>query len=633
MSSNQTSNNEELIPVTVPHIVLCTVPLIFIGLISYSMKLELESPLIVGCFRTGLQLTLLALILRPIFIRGEEHWPIVIFYAFLMILVSSYESVQRTTYYFPNMYTYVLGCFVINTVLVSMFAFGAIVQPTPVWDPQYVIPMLGMLLGNSVSGASLAMKAVLTSLVEDADEIELYLSFGATRMEACGRLLREAVRTGALPLLNSMAVIGLVAIPGMMTGQILAGSDVMEAAHYQMVIMYLVALNTFGTILAQVMVVLRVGFDYKRDRLRTDFFLKREVKPSFIQWLTQSLQKLRGIQHTSTADTVATALSGEEEEALYESTASYGDKSKRNLQISTLSNGSEQHSSESPLLRVTYLACSLAGHGKAGPRTIIFGNISFQVFPGEITFVSGPSGVGKSTLLRALAGLTQVDSGEISLCNDIHQSTIHDFTMWRHQVRYVVQHKVSIPGTPMDFVRSITALHSWKPRATPETRNGRRKVSIPGNPMDFVRSITAFHSWKTKATPEPQTASSVGDELLSWSRSHVTVSLTDVLETSRSLLTRWGMTANDFLSERRAVKKWSQLSGGESQRVLVALALASKPRVLLLDECTSALDLETKTRVEQSMHEWVIQNNTSIVWVTHDQEQIQRMKERFASIR
>ena len=73
-------------------------------------------------------------------------------------------------------------------------------------------------------------------------------------------------------------------------------------------------------------------------------------------------------------------------------------------------------------------------------------------------------------------------------------------------------------------------------------------------------------------------------------------------------------------------KEWSQLSGGEAQRMLVALALASKPQVLLLDESTSALDLDVKQKVEHCVQDHATRFGTSVMWITHDVEQIERMK-------
>ncbi len=71
-----------------------------------------------------------------------------------------------------------------------------------------------MLLGNCINGISLALNSLFTSLVECSREVELLLSFGANKNEASSRLVREAVRTGTIPQLNSMAIIGLISIPG-----------------------------------------------------------------------------------------------------------------------------------------------------------------------------------------------------------------------------------------------------------------------------------------------------------------------------------------------------------------------------------------------------------------------------------
>eukprot|EP00986_Skeletonema_menzelii_P020276 scaffold30699_cov166-Skeletonema_menzelii.AAC.1 len=97
-------------------------------------------------------------------------------------------------------------------------------------------------MGNCINGVSLAVKTFSTQLNEGGQrEIELCLSFGATGWESVERLAKEAISTGVTPMINSLNVIGLISIPGMMTGQILGGSPVTEAARYQILIIYLIS--------------------------------------------------------------------------------------------------------------------------------------------------------------------------------------------------------------------------------------------------------------------------------------------------------------------------------------------------------------------------------------------------------
>lgn len=213
-SSKVSAESQELVHVSTLLLLLSTAPLGGLALISWVLDLELASPIVVGTIRTFLQLTLLGLILQPIFILGEERWWLVILYTFLMVLLASYESAARSKYHFQGMFPCVLASLLINVTLVSLFTFLIIIRPTPVWDPQYVIPIVGMLLGNCINGIALSLNAAISALVEQNREVELYLSFGATAFEASSRLMREAVRTGAVPMLNTLSVIGIISIPG-----------------------------------------------------------------------------------------------------------------------------------------------------------------------------------------------------------------------------------------------------------------------------------------------------------------------------------------------------------------------------------------------------------------------------------
>mmetsp|Transcript_43599 Transcript_43599/g.44111 ORF Transcript_43599/g.44111 Transcript_43599/m.44111 type:complete len:265 (+) Transcript_43599:120-914(+) len=205
---------DDLVHITPPLLLISLVPLLVIIFISHKMDLGISIPIAISALRTCVQLSILGVILHPIFILGEHYWILVLLYVTFMITIASNVSFGRTKYYFRGMFWMIFTCVLTNITLVSAIAFGLIIKPDPIWDPQYVIPIVGMLLGNCINGTALCINGMLTSLVERQHEIELLMSFGATSFEASNRLLREAVHIGTMPLINNMTVIGLVSIPG-----------------------------------------------------------------------------------------------------------------------------------------------------------------------------------------------------------------------------------------------------------------------------------------------------------------------------------------------------------------------------------------------------------------------------------
>jgi ABC-type cobalamin/Fe3+-siderophores transport system ATPase subunit len=192
---------------------------------------------------------------------------------------------------------------------------------------------------------------------------------------------------------------------------------------------------------------------------------------------------------------------------------------------------------------------------------ILFKDLSFKVGSREIFIVGGPSGSGKSQLLRSIAGLSPLNSGTIRLDGEF-MHTFDCSSEWRKRVRYVTQYKVDVPGSP----------------------------------RDFVHRIVSFKSWKKDNWPSAET----------------------VIESTTGFLEQWGLKGS-FLD-----KEWSSLSGGEAQRIIVAISLASKPNVLLLDESTSSLDMKSKISVESSVDAMTRENGLKILWVSHDPDIFRR---------
>ncbi|MFZ5830094.1 MAG: ABC transporter permease [Planctomycetota bacterium] len=226
------------------------------GAVSLALRLGLERRLALASIRTVVQLLLIGVVLRWVFRWSNVY--IVLGIMLVMTVIAGLAAVRRTERRWQGIWFDSVLAIWASSWLIAALALMAIVRVEPWYQPQYAIPLLGMILGNTLSGISLGLDRLGDELSSHRDEVETLLSLGATRWEAAIGPMRKAIRTGMLPTINTMMVVGLVSLPGMMTGQLVAGMDAMQAVMYQIVIMFLIAA---GTALGTVGVVL---FGYRR---------------------------------------------------------------------------------------------------------------------------------------------------------------------------------------------------------------------------------------------------------------------------------------------------------------------------------------------------------------------------------
>jgi putative ABC transport system permease protein len=209
--------------------------------LSIVLQLGLAKRFLIAAARMTVQLMLVGLALKMLFALASPFWTALV--ALTMVLFAGYEIMARQDRRFKGWWGYGLGATTVFTaaLLVSVFALTTQVRPDPWYDPRYAIPILGMILGNTMTGVGLGLHTITTAAHRERAAIEARLALGATRAQAFRVVSRFSLRTAMIPIINSMTATGLIALPGMMTGQILSGVDPAEAVKYQLLISFLIA--------------------------------------------------------------------------------------------------------------------------------------------------------------------------------------------------------------------------------------------------------------------------------------------------------------------------------------------------------------------------------------------------------
>ena len=234
-----------------------------------ALRLQLGRTIIIASARLIVQLMLLGLVLKALFATERLLW--VALMALVMLLVGGYEVMARQKRPLKGVWSYGIGTMsmFISCFATVIIALAVIVSPEPWYAPRYAIPLLGMLLGNTMNGISLSLDRLTQTAWQQRAVIEQRLLLGQDRREAILDIARDSLRTGMIPIINAMAAAGIVSIPGMMTGQILAGSPPLEAVRYQIMIWLLIAAGSGFGMMAAIGAASHRLFDH-RHRLRLD---------------------------------------------------------------------------------------------------------------------------------------------------------------------------------------------------------------------------------------------------------------------------------------------------------------------------------------------------------------------------
>lgn len=241
------------VPLSWLDLVAAAVLILLNGALSWALRLGLERSIAVASVRMVVQLGAIGFVLKFVF---EQTSPLLTAaMALVMVAVAGHEALARQETRIGGWAAYGIGTGTLFFVglLATVYTMTVIIGPEPWYAPRYLLPILGMILGNTLTGVALVFNSVTQAAKRERAAIEARLALGATRFEATASVVVHAVKTGMMPILNAMAATGVVTLPGMMTGQILSGIDPVEAAKYQVMIMFVISAATaLGVMLAAV---------------------------------------------------------------------------------------------------------------------------------------------------------------------------------------------------------------------------------------------------------------------------------------------------------------------------------------------------------------------------------------------
>lgn len=631
---------------------------ILVTIISRKLRLNIERKILIACLRTILQLLLTGYVLLG-FIFTINNPFLVFTYLLCMGLIASLEVVSRQVFTYDMHFRDSLLAVVMGGGLIGAYGSIVVFHPSPWWDPKVMVPTAGMIIGNSVSGPSLAVDRLLSEITEKRHEAETRLAFGATALEACAPTVQSAILAALVPTLNQMSVVGLVSIPGMMTGQLLGGASPLVASEYQMAILWLLCgCSAISTTVAVYCAIKHAAFD-DHHRLTTNIIVKKKqgkisievamlgiIKaiPSTFMFNIKALQSiiLRSVngnvndirvmggtncdaldkeysQLPMTGDSshgLVTAqvcsssivsqghASGVVEDVVEIELASGDDAHTENekdfkVQVSFKINATTDY--DNVAASTTTSLTSNNDSNKSESRNaiddffviknlniysgthLLFENgigLNLTLRRGERVSIEGPSGLGKSRLLRAIARLDVCELGSYMSFGD--QQGLDDLS-------------VSETSGSEERAAKGSKVPSWRSRVIYVSQ---AVPPLVGSPKSLLLECCGYTS--REGFPGAQRlVSSIDAEL-------------------RDVTTSLGLEAN------KLEEPWSSLSGGQRQRAAIALGLLLSKcygngfdAVLLLDEPTAACDVATALLVESAL----AKSGITMIVVTHDERQ------------
>ncbi len=237
--------------------------------IFFHLRLGIIRETLLSMLRMTVQLILVGLYLKYIFELNNGF--VSLLWVMIMLVVANLSILNKAGLKRSLFFWRALAGVAGSTLLASGWFILISIRPDPIYDARYLVPITGMILGNCLRSNVLSLERFYSGIRRNESEFMTYLMLGASLREAVRPYLRDAIKAAVNPSVATMATMGIVSLPGMMTGQILGGAMPMEAIKYQIGIMICIFASMVVASLVNIQLSLPVAFD-DHQRLRTEIF-------------------------------------------------------------------------------------------------------------------------------------------------------------------------------------------------------------------------------------------------------------------------------------------------------------------------------------------------------------------------
>ena len=239
-------------------------------LIIWRLRLGFNKKLVIAVLRMLVQLGFVAVYLKYIFLL--DNILVNLTYVCLMVLFAAFSGIRNSSLRLKKLLLPTFVSMLLPTLFTLLYFNAAIIQLDYIFKADVLIPIAGLMLGNTLKSNIVALKTFFNMALKEEKTYLFLLANGANKQEAARPFMKEAIRMSMAPNLATMATVGLVSLPGVMTGQILGGSDPVLAVKYQIMVMIIIFFNSILSNVLQLFFAIRQGFD-ERDQLNKELLL------------------------------------------------------------------------------------------------------------------------------------------------------------------------------------------------------------------------------------------------------------------------------------------------------------------------------------------------------------------------